>query len=82
MRITAVVTLPNGEKVRIRETGYRESDTNAWVETSDAVLTWEDGDEVGEELTDEQFNASAYDGESGCLTIFEYVCKYAQWRAE
>ena len=78
----AVVTLPDGRKVRAQETGYHEGDTGAWVETSDVELTWEDDESVGEELTDEEINAPAYAGEKNSLTVFQYVCKFADWKAE
>jgi hypothetical protein len=48
-----VATLPDGHQVTVSVYGYTESDTNAFVETSDSVLTWV---ETGEELTVDEMN--------------------------
>lgn len=78
----AIVTLPDGRKVRAEEKGYHEGDTGAWVETSDCVLFWNDGENVGEVLADEEWESPAYPGEEGSMSIFAYVCKFGDWKCE
>lgn len=51
MPYTKTVVLPDNRAVYAVQHGYMEYDTNAFIETGDMELTWED---TGEELTDEE----------------------------
>lgn len=76
---TAVVTLPDGRRVRAREEGYHEGDTGAWVETSDLELTWDDED--GAELTDDEVDMVIHHEGAVYHGVPAYLFKFAKWEA-
>jgi hypothetical protein len=75
----AIVTLPDGRRVRAQEEGYHEGSTNAWVETSELELTWE---ETGEELADEEVEAVIEHEGVVYHGICAYLFKFAKWEAQ
>jgi hypothetical protein len=70
-----VVTLPDGRVLRIRETGHREGDTNAYVQESLVLID----DETGNELTDDEMNAEITDDAGKTHYLHEYACEFAVW---
>jgi hypothetical protein len=75
------VTLPDGRTVDVRQQGYIEGDTNAFVEQGDAEFTWGahyDNDRYGEELTDEEINEEI-EHEGRTYFLHEYVWEFIKW---
>lgn len=71
-------TLPDGRIVNIHQEGYVEGDTNAFVESEDGSFTWGNGDNEGDELTNEEINEEIeHDGRR--FFLHEYVWEFIKW---
>ena len=69
------VTLPDGREISVFQEGYIEGDTNAFVESGDAVVEWV---ETGEELTGDEFHQEIeFNGRT--LLLHEYLWDFIKW---